>query len=63
MLWRKFQGLFDRVFPGLVRQLGYAKDQVNADVPDSAFAKDMESLDGIPCIVAAVHPTENVIVE
>ena len=63
MLRIKFQCLFNRVFPDLIRQLGQAEDQIYADVPYSALAKDSEGFKGTRRVMAAVHPAEDSVVE
>ncbi len=63
MLRSKVQGLFDRAYPCFVRQLGQTKNKVNADVPDSTFAKNPEGLNGSQRVVSAIHPAEDSVIE
>jgi len=59
----KLQSSFDRVFPDIVRQLGEAEDQIHADVADSAAAENPEGLHCSGGAMAAVHPSEDAVIE
>ena len=59
----KGQGLVNCGFPGAVAKVGKAEDEVYAQILDSCFAHDLNGLPSLVCRVAAVHPTEQVLIK